>query len=150
MKRIVCPALSVAYLLLFQGVAHSDQLPGEFAIRSIYGNFFTAVGGGGRTTDAIHSDLKDASRIGSWEKFKPYFAPAPHRIYTIQTMTNHLLTAVDGGGRTTEPVFQTDRLYVGTGEQFNLFKREAWHFIRVSNGNYARRGLLSSNVEMSN
>ena len=85
-----------------------------------------------------HTDLKDASKIGSWEKFKLYVVPGHHRIYVIQTMTNHLLTAVDGGGRAAEPVFQTDRTYVNAWEKFNLFKRFQWNFIRVSSGNYAR------------
>ena len=31
------------------------------------GRYLTAVGGGGRITDTIHSD---ATRIGSWEKFR--------------------------------------------------------------------------------
>ena len=30
------------------------------------GHYLTAVGGGGRTTDVIHSD---ATRVGSWERF---------------------------------------------------------------------------------
>jgi hypothetical protein len=30
------------------------------------GHYLTAVGGGGRTTDVIHTG---ATRIGSWEKF---------------------------------------------------------------------------------
>ena len=30
------------------------------------GHYLTAVGGGGRTTDTIHSD---ATRVGAWEKF---------------------------------------------------------------------------------
>jgi hypothetical protein len=30
------------------------------------GHYLTAVGGGGRTTDTIHTD---ATRVGAWEKF---------------------------------------------------------------------------------
>jgi hypothetical protein len=121
MKCVICTLFITAYLVLFPELARADQLPGEFAIRFWNGSFLTAVGGGGRTTDAFHTDLKDASRIGSWEKFKLHVAPAHHPIYAIQTMTNHFVTAVDGGGRTTEPVLQTDRTWVMAWEQFNLF-----------------------------
>ena len=34
--------------------------------QTVNGHYLTAVGGGGRTTDTIHSD---ATRVGSWEKF---------------------------------------------------------------------------------
>ena len=37
------------------------------AIQTITGNFLTAVGGGGRTTDTMHSD---ATGVGAWEKFR--------------------------------------------------------------------------------
>ena len=37
-----------------------------YDIQTIDGYYLTAVGGGGRTTDTIHSD---ATRVGSWEKF---------------------------------------------------------------------------------
>jgi hypothetical protein len=38
-----------------------------FAIQTISGHYLTAVGGGGRTTDTIHSD---ATAINAWEKFQ--------------------------------------------------------------------------------
>ena len=34
--------------------------------QTVNGHYLTAVGGGGRTTDTIHSD---ATWVGSWEKF---------------------------------------------------------------------------------
>ena len=37
-----------------------------YDIQTVNGHYLTAVGGGGRTTDTIHSD---ATRVGSWEKF---------------------------------------------------------------------------------
>ena len=40
---------------------------GVYAIQTINGRYVTAVGGGGRTTDTIHTD---ATSIGSWEKFR--------------------------------------------------------------------------------
>ena len=37
-----------------------------FAIQTVNGHFLTAVGGGGRTTDVIHSD---ATQVQAWELF---------------------------------------------------------------------------------
>ena len=38
-----------------------------YALKTVSGNYITAVGGGGRTTDVLHTD---ATRIGAWEKFR--------------------------------------------------------------------------------
>jgi hypothetical protein len=86
--------------------------PGEVAIRTHSGNFLTAVGGGGQTTDTFHTDLKDATKIGSWEKFKLWSIPgAPGRkIYAIQTKKGYYVTATGGGSQVTEPALQVSRL----------------------------------------
>jgi hypothetical protein len=94
--------------------------PGEFAIRK--GTFLTAVGGGGRTTDTFHTDLKDATKIGSWEKFKLWFVPATGRKqYAIQTTKGFYVTAVGGGSQVTEPALQTNRTQIQDWEKFRLY-----------------------------
>src|SRR6185369_1673039 len=40
--------------------------PANCVIKTFYGEYLTAVGGGGRETDTIHSD---ATQIGAWERF---------------------------------------------------------------------------------
>ena len=50
------------------------------------------MGGGGRTTDVIHTD---AVRAGSWEKFFVVFTNGSH-VYGLQTVNGHYLTAVGG------------------------------------------------------
>ena len=40
--------------------------------QTVNGHYLTAVGGGGRTTDTIHSD---ATQVGSWEKFTVTIGP---------------------------------------------------------------------------
>jgi hypothetical protein len=75
--------------------AEPPPLPGEFVIQTmVKETYLTAVGGGGRTTDVIHTD---ATQIGSWEGFR-----LPPDKYgwrnTIQTVDRHYLTAVGGGG----------------------------------------------------
>jgi hypothetical protein len=37
-----------------------------YALETVNGHYLTAVGGGGRTTDVIHTD---ATAVGSWEQF---------------------------------------------------------------------------------
>ena len=39
---------------------------GVYDIQTVDGHYVTAVGGGGRTTDTIHTDT---TRVGAWEKF---------------------------------------------------------------------------------
>jgi hypothetical protein len=40
---------------------------GFYALKTVSGNYITAVGGGGRTSDVLHTD---ATRVGAWEKFR--------------------------------------------------------------------------------
>ena len=56
------------------------------------GNFVTAVGGGGRTTDVIHTD---ATRVGSWERFT-FVASGDGRL-GIRTVTGNYGTAATRG-----------------------------------------------------
>lgn len=48
-------------------LAASRNGPITCSIQTVNGNYLTAVGGGGRTADTIHSD---ATRVQAWEKFK--------------------------------------------------------------------------------
>jgi hypothetical protein len=59
-------------------------------------SFMTAVGGGGRSTEVIHTD---ATVVKDWEKFR-FIGDLGNPVFAIQTINGHLLTAVDGGGRT--------------------------------------------------
>lgn len=73
------------------------------AIQTYYGYYMTAVGGGGRTTDVIHTD---ATRMGSWEKFTLIDSGdgSPNIHYGIKTVNGYYLTAMGGGGRTTDVI----------------------------------------------
>jgi len=70
-------------------------LPGQFAFQAKRG-FLTAVGGGGRTTDVIHTD---ASNPRAWEKFRLWFNANSGPYYAIQTVNGHFLTALNNGGQ---------------------------------------------------
>jgi hypothetical protein len=72
------------------------------------------VGGGGRTTDVIHSD---ATNLLGWEKFS--FDSLGYGVYAIQTTDGHYLTAVGAGGRTTDTI-HSDATRVGSWEKFRV------------------------------
>jgi hypothetical protein len=68
------------------------QQAGQFAI-SISSYFVTAVGGGGKTTDVLHTD---AVKPSAWEKFTLWFVPSTGE-YGIQTLNGEFLFATNGG-----------------------------------------------------
>jgi hypothetical protein len=97
------------------------------AIRTINGNYVTAVNGGGMGEAAnvlpIHTD---ATWIEDWEKFKITFLD--NGFCTIQThVTGNFLTAVNGGGMgnpaNTDPV-HTDQTNIEAWERFELVEVE--------------------------
>jgi hypothetical protein len=88
-------------------------------IRTYNGNYVTAVGGGGRNTDTLHTD---ATRIGAWEKFA--LVPLGNGMTAIQTVDGHYLTAMSGGGwndnAINNPAFHTDATRIQAWEEFTL------------------------------
>lgn len=93
-------------------------LPGDFAIGTWRGTYLTAINGGGRIAEpVVRTDVQTA---GSWERFKFFVLPSndPHGQYFIQTANQNCITAVDGGGRTSD-VLHTDAT-----------KAQAWEFFR--------------------
>jgi hypothetical protein len=112
-------ALNLQYRVMAAPATGTLALPGEFAIQTISGNFLTAVSGGGRTTDVIHSD---ARRAQAWEKFRlsVTYPNTPHD-KSMQTTSGNYLTAVSGGGRTTD-VLHTDATQARDWERFRLIR----------------------------
>ena len=94
---------------------------GLFAFETSGGNFITAVSGGGRTTDVIHTD---ALGIDVWEEFRiaPTGSSGAFSV-SIQTHSKNFLTAVGMGGKTTNAIL-SDAVAVGTWENFFVRK---WH-----------------------
>src|SRR6185312_3619782 len=91
------------------------------------GRYLTAVGGGGRTSDVLHTDAVTAR---SWEKFTLVDSgdgSATIR-YGIQTKTGNYLTAVGGGGRITD-VMHSDATQLQSWEKLTL--------ISLGGGTYA-------------
>ena len=100
----------------------TSALPGYFLIQTVLKkNYLTAVGGGGRITDVIHTN---ATQPRSWERFRliPYpqvGGSSTPGSFAIQTASGNYLTAVSGGGRTTD-VLHTDATRIAAWEKFSL------------------------------
>jgi hypothetical protein len=77
------------------------------------GNFLTAVGGGGQTTDVIHTN---ATALLDWEKFN--LVPIGDW-FAIQTIDRHFLTAVGGGGQVND-VIHSNATGIGAWELFRF------------------------------
>jgi len=89
-------------------------LEGQFAFMTTpKDTFLTAVGGGGRTTDTIHTD---ATVPRSWEMFR-LWSTNVSGFYGIQTLHGHFVTAVAAGGRTTDTI-HTDATVIASWELF--------------------------------
>ena len=93
-----------------------QRLDGHFAFSTTLKNtFITATGGGGHTTDAIHTDATDPL---SWEWFR-LWTEEGSEFYALETINGHFVTAVDAGGRTTDTI-HTDATSVASWELFKL------------------------------
>jgi hypothetical protein len=92
-------------------------VPGVFLLQTSGFDYVTAVGGGGRTIDVIHTDAKQAQ---SWEKFSVWVVDPLNGKYGIATInTRNFLTAVGGGGQTTNAI-HTDATQIQSWETFRL------------------------------
>ena len=107
-------------------------LPGEFIIETFGGYYLTAVNGGGRTTDVMHTD---ARRIGTWEKFR--LSGTGSGQFAIQTASGNYVTAMNGGGLAMEAV-HTDAVNIAAWEQFRMVPDQyGWrHALQTVNGHY--------------
>ena len=101
-------------------------LPGQFAIQTFLSEtFLTAVAGGGRIANAVHVN---GTVVGPTEKFRLWASstrqhtpenPEGFLQYAIQTEDGTYITAVGGGGRSSD-VLHTDATQPSTWEQFGL------------------------------
>ena len=106
------------------------------AIQAFDGHYLTAVGGGGFTTDSIHTN---ATRIGGWEKFSVVGLGATG--YAIQTINGNFLTAVGGGGlgNGSTDAIHTNATVARDWEVFQLMPLTTGlnvYAIQTINGNY--------------
>lgn len=86
----------------------------RYGFRTINGHYLTAVGGGGRNTDVIHSNT---TQLLAWEKLT--LVSLGDGTWAIQTIDGHFLTAVGGGGRNTDTI-HSDATRIGSWERFRI------------------------------
>jgi hypothetical protein len=113
--------------------AANGPLPG-CAFQTSNGHYLTAVGGGGRTTDVIHTD---ATTVRAWEKFTLIDSGDGSPIhYGFQTSNGPYLTAVGGGGRITD-VIHSDATQLLAWEKLTLVSQgNGVYAIQTINGHY--------------
>ena len=134
-------ALVAALTVVGGGVAHAAQAtspvqpadgtvqaltdPNTCSIQTSGGFYVTAVSGGGRITDVMHTN---ATRVGSWEKFTlVYTGDGLH--YGLRTVFGYYLTAVNSGGLTTATT--PDVLH---SDATNLLNWEKFSFVNNGDG----------------
>src|SRR5581483_5372944 len=91
-----------------------DGSPIHYGIQTFHGFYFTAVDGGGHTTDVIRSD---ATQITAWEKFT--LGSFENGVYSIETINGHFLTAVGGGDQITDTI-HSDATQIRAWEKFRV------------------------------
>jgi hypothetical protein len=109
--------------------------PQTCAIQTVNGHYLTAVGGGGRTTDVVHTD---ATRIGAWEKFTLIDSGDGSSFidYGFRTVNGHYLTVVGGGGRETD-VIHSDAPWLRAWEKITPWSLGyGWYALKTVDGHY--------------
>jgi hypothetical protein len=114
--------------------AEALSVPLACSIRAFDGHFLTAVGGGGRLTDVIHTD---ATRFAAWEQFQLVDVGDGHALhFGIRTVNGNFLTAVGGGGRITD-VIHSDATRLAAWERFTLFSQGGGFYgIQTNDGHF--------------
>jgi hypothetical protein len=135
-------AATAAIAVMISGIAPASvasaapiAAPRSCTVQTVDGHYVTAVGGGGRITDVIHTD---AVRAAAWEQFTLIDSAdgSPSTHYGIRTVNGHYLTAVGGGGRITD-VIHSDATRLQAWEKFTLIPLgNGWSAIQTINGHY--------------
>ncbi|MDG0818178.1 fascin domain-containing protein [Bdellovibrio svalbardensis] len=123
------------FTLGLSSISQACNGPITCAIKTFNGHYLTAVGGGGRTTDVIHTN---ATRVRSWEKFVLVDSCTGDPIisYGLKTYTGNYLTAVGGGGRITD-VIHSDATQLLDWEKFKMISLGyGVYAIQTFTGNY--------------
>jgi hypothetical protein len=105
------------------------------SIQTNNGHYLTAVGGGGRTTDVIHTD---ATRVGSWELFTLIDSGDGSSFinYGFRTKTGNFLTVVGGGGRITDVIHSNATQLLGWEKITPISFGNGVYALRTLTGNY--------------
>ncbi len=147
MKKLLGLGLLIS-ALSFGHFAQAQNGPLNCYIQAFDGHYMTAVGGGGRTSDVIHTNAVNAS---TWERFTLIDSNSgtPNITYGIRTYRGYYLTAVDGGGRI-QNVMRSNETQLRDWEKFQLESLgNGYYAIKTYTGNYVtavNSGGLSTQV----
>lgn len=107
--------------------------PVTCSIQTANGHVLTAVGGGGRTSDVLHTD---ATRAQGWEKFVLEDLGEGNSTYGFRTKTGNYLTVVGGGGRSSD-VIHSNATQIQAWERIRLGALgNGWYSLQTVNGHY--------------
>jgi hypothetical protein len=115
--------------------AQAKNGPINCYIQTYNGRYLTAVGGGGRIQDVLHSD---AVRPQAWERFtlEDSGKGTPNITYGIKTVKGFYLTALGGGGQI-QDVMHSDATVLRDWEEFQMISLGGGYFaIQSYRGNY--------------
>jgi len=99
------------------GFPYSYALPGQFAFKTTRSYYLTAISGGGRFTEP--TIISASMSAGPWEQFQIVVNPANPYDKSFQVMTGNYVTAVNGGGMTSDAL-HTDATLINRWEQFRM------------------------------
>ncbi len=139
---------SLVLALILAPAAFAQNGPITCSIQAYDGHYLSAVGGGNRTTDVIHSD---ASNVSGWERFTlvDLGKGTPNITYGIKVKNGQFLSAVGGGGRVQDVIHSNASMPQGW-EEFQLISLgNGYYAIQTLNGNYVtavNSGGLSTQV----
>lgn len=135
MKFIFTLSTLMSFFAISSIAQAACNAPVVCAIKTFNGRYLTAVSGGGRTSDVIHTD---ATRVRSWERFTLVDSCDGDSFinYGIKTVKGYYLTAVGGGGRITD-VIHSDATHLLSWEKFKLISLGyGFYAIKTYSGNY--------------
>jgi hypothetical protein len=118
---VMSGAFAAAASLMGAGAAHAAATtdPNTCFIQTDNGRYVTAVGGGGRTTDVMHTN---ATVPSTWERFTlVYSGDGSH--YGLRTAFGYYVTAVNSGGLSSAnfpDVLHTDATVLQDWEKFSF------------------------------
>ena len=104
---------------LFEKFKLTALQPDFTTIQTVFAFFVSALGGGG-STNAAQVLQTERTTVADDALFR-FVGPNRNGVYSIGTFNNHFLTALGGGGKTTD-AFHTDATSASTWEQFRLIK----------------------------
>jgi hypothetical protein len=144
---------SLILSLGFAALAQAQNAPVVCSIQTYDGHFLSAVGGGGRTTDVIHSD---ARQVKSWEKFTlvDLGLGTPNITYGIKVKSDQFLSAVGGGGRDQDVIHSNASMpyaweyfqFVALGGGYYAIQTNSGNYLTAVNGGGLIQDVIHSNA----